>query len=210
MFHCSLINYPCHPCNKILHGVKIAIIGSFFNNRSNCRSSHTLYRIKSKPYVLTFNTELSNRFIDINRKNTNSHLSCCKNIFCDLTCFISYTWYQPCHILYRKMYFQICSLVCHNRIACRMWFVKCIFCKVLHLIIYLIGSLFTYAILNTAWYSVSLITVYEILTFLLHYIKLFLSHCSSHIITTAPRISGKVTDNLHNLLLIYHTAICRL
>ena len=88
-----------------------------------------------------------------------------------------------------------------------MRLIEGIFCKICHLIKYLIGYLLAYASVYTTRYIFFFIAIYKVLAFLKHYISFFLGHGTSNQITSSESISGKLHNYLHNLLLIYDTAI---
>ena len=88
-----------------------------------------------------------------------------------------------------------------------MGFVKCVSCKAHHFIKYKITHLCRNSILNTARNSLFFIAIYEILSFLFHDFKLFLSHGSTNQVTASQGITSQVTYNLHNLFLIHNNAI---
>ena len=61
----------------------------------------------------------------------------------------------------------------------------------------------------TAGYSFLCISVNEVCTLFLHDICLFLTHGTTNQVTSSHRITAQITHDLHNLLLIYDTAIGR-
>ena len=90
-----------------------------------------------------------------------------------------------------------------------MRLVKCIFGKINHFIIDLICRLLVDSIGNTAWYALIRIPIHKVLTFFLHDVALLLGHCSSQEVTSSECITCQITHDLHNLLLIYDTAVSR-
>ena len=90
-----------------------------------------------------------------------------------------------------------------------MRLIKCIFCKIDHLIVNMVCRLFINPIGDTALYSLCLISINEVLTLFFHDSRLFLTHCTAHQIASAHGIASQVTDDLHNLLLVNDTAIGR-
>ena len=90
-----------------------------------------------------------------------------------------------------------------------MGFIKCIFGKVNHIIINLVCHFLIDSSCNTARNIFFRITIDKVLPLLLHYLALFLRHGTAHQVRSAPCITGEVTYNLHNLFLIYDTAIGR-
>ena len=61
-----------------------------------------------------------------------------------------------------------------------------------------------------AYNAVLLYAVHKVMPFLLHNIVLLFCHCAAHKVAAAHRIARNVTHNAHDLLLIYHAAICGL
>ena len=90
-----------------------------------------------------------------------------------------------------------------------MGFVECILRKIDHFIIDLIGCLFINSIFNTARHTVLLISIDKDLALFLHHIALFLGHGTAKKIASSQCVSGKVTHDLHNLLLIDNTSVSR-
>ena len=103
-----------------------------------------------------------------------------------------------------------------------MGFIKCILCKIDHCVINIIGNFFVNSVFDTARHTcrnlfacclcllyLAFITVYKDIPLLFHDGYLFLAHGTAYIVTASHRISAKVTDYLHDLLLVYDTAVCR-
>ena len=88
-----------------------------------------------------------------------------------------------------------------------MGLVKCIFCKVNHLIVDVVGRLLINPILHTALNALLLIAVHEIMAFLFHDRGLLLTHGPAHQVAPSHGVSGQVTHDLHDLLLVYDTAV---
>ena len=90
-----------------------------------------------------------------------------------------------------------------------MRLIKCVFCKVNHIVINLICRLLRNSIGNTAWYAFRFISINKVLTLFLHDCCFFLGHCTTYQVAPSKCITCQITHNLHNLLLIYDTSICR-
>ncbi len=87
--------------------------------------------------------------------------------------------------------------------------VKCILCKIHHLIKDMVCNLFRNSILNTARNVFFFIAIDKALPFLNHNRCLFLRHSSANQVTPPIAVARKVPNDLHNLFLVYDTAISR-
>ena len=108
------------------------------------------------------------------------------------------------------MSFQPCGLNGDNAIGRCMGLIKGIGGKCGHFIKELIGNRFGNAVADTSGnedLSIFLKPVNEDFTFLGHDIVFFLGHGTPNQVTAAIGISGKVTDDLHDLFLIDDTAV---
>ena len=88
-----------------------------------------------------------------------------------------------------------------------MGFIKGILGEIHHLIIDVVGNRLAYPLRYTAGNPFFLIAVYEVLPLLLHDRLLLLAHGTPYKIGPAKGIASKVTHYLHNLLLVYYTAV---
>ena len=91
-----------------------------------------------------------------------------------------------------------------------MRFVECVLCKIHHGIVDLIRRLLTDTVCNTAFDPLLLISVNEIVALRINDILLFLTHRTADVIRLSHGIAGKILHDLHDLLLVDNTAICRL
>ena len=91
-----------------------------------------------------------------------------------------------------------------------MRFIKCILCKIYHFIIDFIRCRLVDSICNTSRNSLCFISINEVLALFFHDRGLLFGHCSTYQVASAQSITGQVTHDLHNLLLIYDTSISRL
>ena len=82
--------------------------------------------------------------------------------------------------------------------------------KVCHLIVDLVCDLLGDAIGDTARNPLFHISVNEILALFCHNRSFLLGHGTAHQVASSKSIACKITDDLHNLLLVYDTAIGRL
>ena len=90
-----------------------------------------------------------------------------------------------------------------------MRLIKCVFCKIDHIVINLICRLLRNSIGNTAWYAFRFVSINKVLALILQDSCLFLGHRTTNQITPSKCITCQITHNQHNLLLIYDTSICR-
>ena len=96
-----------------------------------------------------------------------------------------------------------------------MTLVKCILGKINHVVVNLVGNLCRDAIGHTTRnlsnfacdVIFNLSTVNENLTILFDDILLFLTHCTTNFISATKRISSKLLNYLHNLLLVNDTSV---
>ena len=92
-----------------------------------------------------------------------------------------------------------------------MRFVESIFGKLCHFIKYFVGGCLINSIAHATWNHYIAVLVHlpmdENFSFFCHHIQLFLSHGTAHQIGSTCRIARQITHNLHDLLLIHHTAI---
>ena len=87
-----------------------------------------------------------------------------------------------------------------------MAFIEGILCEIGHFIKYCFGSLFGYSVGKTAG-NLSFNTINKVMSFLCHDLSFFLAHGTPYKVASSEAVSGKVTNNLHNLLLINNTAV---
>ncbi len=90
-----------------------------------------------------------------------------------------------------------------------MGLVKSILCKVCHFIKNMVGYFCGYTIIHTARYIFLLIAIDKVFTFFFHNRGFLFRHGTAYQIASSIAVTCKVTNNLHNLLLIYNTTICR-
>ena len=90
-----------------------------------------------------------------------------------------------------------------------MRLIKCVFCKIDHIVINLICRLLRNSIGNTAWYAFRFVSINKVLALLLHDCCFFLGHCTTYQVAPSKCITCQITHDLHNLLLIHDTSICR-
>ena len=88
-----------------------------------------------------------------------------------------------------------------------MRLIKRILREINHLIVDVICDALADPVCDTALYAFCLISVDEILAFFLHDCCLLLRHCTAHKIASSHRVSGEVTNDLHNLLLVDDTSV---
>ena len=209
-FDCPLIHFLAgEPFNKIFQILKQTVFLPLGDDCLDHRLSNTFDCCKPIADIAIVHRELSFSFIDVRRKNFYSHLPAGINIFCHFSRIVNNRRHKRRHKFYRIVIFQICSLISDNRIGRRMRLVKCIFCKINHLIINLIGNLFTDSVCNTSRNPFRLISIYKVLALFLHHIALFLGHRTAHQVASSKCIPSQIPHNLHNLLLIHNTSIRR-
>ena len=173
----------------------------------NNRASHTLNCCKTVTNIRTIYREFTYSRINVRWKNVNSHLATGINIFRNLSCIVNHRGHKSRHKFYRIIVFQIRGLIRDNCISRCMRFIKCIFCKVKHFVINLICHCLRNAICNTTRYSFLRIAIDKVLSFLCHHICFFLRHRTAKQVASSQSISSQITHNLHNLFLIYNTAV---
>ena len=109
------------------------------------------------------------------------------------------------------MAFQICRTICNDSICGRMRLIERIWSERWHIVENAVGNFGRYSAPYASVARISTVgifqSVYKILPLLLHYLVLFLWHSSSYNVCSSERISRKFPEYLHNLLLIYHTAV---
>ena len=88
-----------------------------------------------------------------------------------------------------------------------MGLVEGVFCKVNHLIVDVVCGLLVNPIVHTALNPFRLAAVDKVLALLLHNRRLFLTHGAAHQIAASHGVSGQITHNLHNLLLVHDASI---
>ena len=91
-----------------------------------------------------------------------------------------------------------------------MGLIKGVFREVRHVIVDLVRCLLIDAVRDTALYALLGVSVDEVLALLRHDCRFFLRHGTAHKVTSTERISGQVSYDLHNLLLVDDTAVSRL
>ena len=91
-----------------------------------------------------------------------------------------------------------------------MGLVERIFGKIGHIVVDFIGNLLGNTIADTSGNALFFITINKVLALLGHNGGLFLGHCTAYQIASTQRIAAQIPDDLHNLLLIYDTAVGRL
>ena len=88
-----------------------------------------------------------------------------------------------------------------------MGLVEGIFSKINHLIVDVVCGLLVNPIVHTALNPFRLAAVDKVLALLFHDRRLFLTHGAAHQIAASHGVSGQITHNLHNLLLVHDTSI---
>ena len=88
-----------------------------------------------------------------------------------------------------------------------MGFVKGIFCKINHLVIDAICHLFSNSLGKATVNALLRISVHKVLPLFFHHGKLLLTHGTAEQICCPHAKTGKVSDYLHNLLLIHDNAV---
>ena len=88
-----------------------------------------------------------------------------------------------------------------------MGFVESIFGKIHHVLINFSCHFLTDALCRTPRYAFLFVAINKIGALLLHNGLFFLAHGAAHQIAPAQRITAQIAHNLHNLLLIYDTAV---
>jgi len=91
-----------------------------------------------------------------------------------------------------------------------MGLVEGVLCEVRHVIVNLVCRLLVDPVGDTALYALFLISVNKVLALLRHDRRLFLRHGTAHKVASAEGISGEISDDLHDLLLVDDTAVGRL
>ena len=141
---------------------------SFCNNALDHRTTNTLDGIQAITDGSTGHGKCTFTLIYIRCKNTDVHLPTGQNILGHLRGVIDDRCHQRCHKFHRIIIFQPRSLIGNYRISRCMGFIKCIFCKVDHIIIDLICHIFLDTSGNTPRYAFRFISIYKVLAFLLH------------------------------------------
>ena len=93
--------------------------------------------------------------------------------------------YKSCHILNWIVSLKVGCLVGNQCISACVRFVKCILSEIGHLIKYFIGNLLANSSVNATRNSLSLITIYKVLTLLCHNLWLLLGHGSTNKVTSS-------------------------
>ena len=209
VFDCTLVDRSCQSLDKILQRTILALYFSFFYQRIDDRAAHTLDCRKPITNRAIIHRKSICTSVDIRRKDLNIHLPTYLNIFCHFCRHFNHRCHKRSHKFHRIVIFQKRCLIRNDCISCCMGFIKCIFCKINHIIIDLVCSLLGNPVCNTSRNSLGLISINKILAFLLHHSCLLFSHCTAHKIASSKRVSGKAHYNLHNLFLINNTAVSR-
>ena len=91
-----------------------------------------------------------------------------------------------------------------------MRFVERILSKINHRIVYAVGSLFIYAVCHTALYTALLVSVHKALALCVNDILLLLAHGTADVVRLTHCIACELLHYLHDLFLVYYTAVGRL
>ena len=203
----DLINISLH---KSFQGSIFPVLLSFPHNPLNNRAADTLDSRKCIADGTVVNRKTIHAMIDIRRKDLDSHLTAYGNILRYLVWHFHNGRHQRSHEFYRIVIFQICSLVGNHRISGSVRLIESILRKVCHLIVDLVCDLLGNAVGDTARNPLFHISVNEILALFCHNRSFLLGHGTAHQVASSKSIACKITDDLHNLLLVYDTAIGRL
>ena len=177
---CTLVDCSCQSLDKIFQRTILAVCFSFFYQRIDDRAAHTLDCRKPITNRAIIHRKSICTSIDIRRKDLNIHLSAYLNIFCHFCRHFNHRCHKRSHKFHRIVIFQKRRLIRNNRIGCCMGFIKCILCKIDHIIIYLVCRLLGNPVCNTSRNPLFFITINKVLTFPRHDISLFLGHRTTH------------------------------
>ena len=207
-----------HSGQKIVQIMKRTTLRTLCNNRIDNRTPYTFDSsecIADRLYCFTGSIGIigygktRTAFIDIRRQQMNAHAAAGSNITGNLWRIINDGGHQCCHKFYRIIMFEPGCLDGNNSVTGCMWFIKCIFCKIHHGIIDLIGCLFWNAFGLASRNAFRCISVDKILPFHFHDMLLLLTHGTAYKISTSEGITAQLLYDLHNLFLIYNTTIGR-
>ena len=88
-----------------------------------------------------------------------------------------------------------------------MGFIKRIFCKINHFIVYLICHLLVDSVFDAAGNSLRLVSVDKSLTLLLHHRRFFLGHGPAEKVASSQGVAPQGPHDLHHLLLVDDTPV---
>ena len=151
-----------------------------------------------------------NSTIHIRRQNADPHLTADLDILSHLVRHFYNGCHKCRHKFHRIIIFQKSRLIRNHRIRSRMRFIERILCKIDHLIVDLVCNLLRNTICNAARNALCFISVNKVLALFFHDGGFFLGHRTAPQVASSKRVTRQITYDLHNLLLIYDTAICRL
>ena len=101
--------------------------------------------------------------------------------------------------------------IAYDSIRCRMSLIKSIFGELYHFIKNFVCFFGRNTVSDCALYRYVAVfvlnAVYEVYSFLFHYVVLLFCHSTAHKVASAVRISRNIAYYLHYLLLVYHTAV---
>ena len=183
---------------------------SFLCYRLHHRTSDALDGSQAVTDISAVNGEICLAFVDVRRQDLNIHLPAGIDIFCHFGRILDHGSHKRCHELHRIVVFQPRGLVCYDRICGSMGLIEGILCKIDHFIIYFVRSLLVNTVFYTSRHIICFISIHEDLALFLHHVALFLGHGTAQKVASSQCVSGQVTHDLHDLLLIDDTSVCRL
>ena len=211
VFHGTLIHFRVrHTGDKILKAQERASDRAFLRHSVNHRPSHTLDGCERVPDGTARHGKARFPFIDIRGQNFDAHAPTGEDIFRYLSGIINHGGHQCRHEFQRVIIFQVSGLVRNHRITGGMGFIESVFGKIHHFFINGPRHLLRYSVIHTARNAFFFISVNEIGSFFFHDGLFFLTHGTAHQVASAHGIPAQITHDLHNLFLVYNTAVGRL
>ena len=170
----------------------------------HCADPDAAQGAQTEPEPLPLDGKVSPRLIDIGRIDRNVLFLHIDNVFCDLFDLVNTIIEDACQELFRVILFQIGRLIRDDRIGGGVRFVECIGGKALHLRKQL-GAYFGRDPARGAAGNIAAfvkIAVNELVLLRHQFRAVLFGHGAAHEVCLSERVSRKVLEDLHDLLLI--------
>ncbi len=171
------------------------------------RAAHPFYGRQGVADISLVHRKTRFPLVDVRRQYVDSHAPAGQNILRHLLGIVDHRSEKRRHELHGIVIFQPGRLQCNHRVAGRMGFVERIIGKIHHLIKDPIGRLFVNPPGQASRYAFFGAAVHKISPLLLHDGMFLFTHGPAHQIAAPHGVASQIPHDLHDLLLINHTAV---
>ena len=196
-----------HTGGKILKAGELPALLSLVHDLLDKAASDILDRRQAKADAARHDGEIVVGFIDIRRQQRNAHRAALGNILGDLDRASQHRRHERRHIFARVIAFEPRGLVRDHRVADGMRLVERVVRKVVHLVVDGFRRLLRNAVCDAAGDIARGVAPDKGAALLFDVLDLLFAHGAAHHVRLAKRISGKLPENLNDLLLIENAAV---